>query len=301
MTLIDHSDGAPAADAPRPAPRPWFLGDVPVPEAVDPDDPEGRALLRSQLPAFDWPGHLQDLLDFVGEGRRVTRTGTFYVADVRAYRRGGRCPARRRDRWSTWDPAPGLDERARMLRGLGWVEIVDHVLQPTALCPDREALRDAAGTAMLQAMRDGLAAILAQRLQRQGHDLWLRAEDSPREPLTEALLLATRPEGLLLPWAPMDGDLDHCRQVCEYLAGLLQHPAIRSVPLDPYTGHPHPAALRELAHLGAVLEDLVRWGVLSAEGGDPELERSVRAGIATRYRAPLVLRAAIAEVEAGMW
>ena len=282
-------------------PRAWFLGEAPAPEA-EPVDAEGRARMAVEVRASPMLRWLREILTFVGEGRKVTHAGTFYVTEVKQFLRETRpAAARSRDRWGTEQTGPSLDERLRLLRMLGWLETVERTVRPTAACPAPAELHAADGEALADVVRTLLAAIV-ERSRRHGGGVPRFAPAVAPDPraLLDALLVTTRHEGLLLPWSPQDGHIDHCWQACDYVVGLLGHPHIRRVPLDPVSGHPDPRELAGLAAIDATLGDLVRWGVLEAEKVRDDSGEPLRS-LTTRYRGPLVLRGAVAEVRQGLW
>lgn len=128
------------------------------------------------------------------------------------------------------------------------------------------------------------------------------ATDGTERDIWDALLVASGPDGLVLPDHPRDGALIHCFESVDFLVGLLRHPYVRHVPIGRASGHVEDSAIHQLAQTAEHLSRLVGCGVLtcgSDEVADAHDEywylddapgrRPVRT-----YRAPTLMRGVIA-------
>lgn len=274
----------PVEDEPPEQTREWFLGTVEPPTA-EPTDPDGVAQMRVELATNPLLELLRGALDHIGDGLRVTARGRPYAADMRRFQRA------RTDGRDTYGGdrcfgAPGLDAAVDRLLQLGWVEVADRMLRPVGT----PALSDpsAPNADVVQAAREVFAAALRAA---QEPDPW-GARPADAQVLHDALLIASGPEGLRLPWVPYNGQFLHCDHVVHFLVDLLTFPNIRQLPLDRRTGHPQEAALVRLQSLRDTMDHLARRGLISTSGPAYDEDDIGDA----HYRAPLIIRGVIAQL-----
>lgn len=274
----------PCESEPREQTREWFLGAVEPPTA-EPTDPDGVAQMRVELATNPLLELLRGALDHIGDGLRVTARGRPYVADVRRFRQT-RTEGRDSYDADRFFGAPGLEGAADLLLKLEWVEVSDGMLRPV----DTPALADpsAPDDAVVEAAREVFAEVLRTE---QTPGPW-GARPADAQVLHDALLIASGPEGLRLPWVPYNGQFLHCDHVVHFLVELLTYPNIRHLPLDRRTGHPQEAALVRLQSLRDTMDRLMRWGVIS-KSGPAYYEDDIDEAL---YRAPLVIRGAVAQL-----
>lgn len=302
-TASDRFGGDPAGDssAPPARPMPWFLGDAPAP-TEEPTDEVGRremAAAAAQLPFLRVVRHL---LDFVGDGCRLTKQGALFAVDRRRIEELCRDPA---DGWS-WRPY-GADSRVQeawnLLIRQGWLTREDGEVRPTS-----SPLFSSEGTTLteegIHAARRLLAAVLEDACPM---DRYFVTTDGAERDIWDALLVASGPDGLVLPDHPRDGALIHCFESVDFLVGLLRHPYVRDVPIDRASGHVEDSAIRQLAQTAEALCRLVGCGVVTHGdeeesvardeywyADDPPSGRPVRA-----FRTPALMRGAIALMREG--
>lgn len=287
--------GDPAAPA---QPRPWFLGDAPAPEE-EPSDAAGRIAMRAEAARLPFLRVVRELLDFIGEGCRTTKLGALYAVDRRRIEEACRDHC---DAWS-WRPY-GTDSRVQrawdVLTEQGWLSREDGWVRPTGT-----PLFGPRGDALAEEGVDGARRLLAAVLE-------VACLAYRRAPTTEgaeddiwiALLVASGPDGLVLPDHPHDGTLLHCFESVDFLVGLVRHPYVRDVPLDRSTGHVADSAVRRLSATARTLDLLVTTGVVTV-GSDEVVEHrdeywyeddAPGRGPARTYRTPALLRGALALV-----
>lgn len=230
---------------------------------------------------------MRELLDFIGDGRRLTAAGTLYVVEKKEFHRSSSRAGAGGAR-NDWYEHRWLDERLDLLCRIGWLEVEERVLR-TASVPAIDALRSGEPDSVLDAARELFAAVLRRTLPREPRGLTLRTRSLD----LDALLIATGPDGLTLPWAPYGGEFTHCAEVVAFLVRLLGHPHIHEVPIARYGGHPEAGALASLASLRDELSPLVSWGILTSEQDHPDYEWEIHDVL---YRAPTLLRGAVARV-----
>jgi len=296
--MILSSPGRFAPDLAERQDRPWFLGEAPAP-TEEPSDEQGRAAMRAELVTNPLIRVLASLLEFIGEGRRVTKQGRLFAVDRRELI-AQIWPGRNRD----YDPdACGVENAWTLLLSNGWLALADGQVRP-AEAPPFPGGFDADAEHYLEACRLAFASVL--ETDDVGPYGWgARYAD---DDVLEALLIATSPTGLTLPDHPVDGTIVHCREMVRLLVDVVRHPWIRDVPINRSTGHIESAALRHLARCGEALWSLPRRGVVAVEEEPHELptyEQYSGAGYVdppterdhtTRFLAPVVMRGAVALV-----
>ncbi|ATG50148.1 hypothetical protein CFK38_00400 [Brachybacterium vulturis] len=291
-------DLAGAPPTPPDRPRPWFLGDAPAPRE-EPSDEAGRIAMAAEAAQLPFLRVAQHLLEFVGDGCRTTKLGTLYAVDRRRVEESCRDGS---DGWA-WHPC-GTDSRVQqawdLLTRHGWLVREDAGVRPTGTPlvgtgsdaraedgPDEDGLDGARRllVAVLESARPAFREF--STMERAEDDIW------------DALLVASGPDGLVLPDHPCDGRLLHCVESVDFLVGLVRHPYVRDVPLDRSSGHVADSALRGLALTARTLEQLITCGVVT-DGGDEEehwyeADAPGRRPVRT-YRAPALMRGAVARV-----
>lgn len=278
--------------------RPWFLGAAPAP-AEEPSDDHGQAAMRAELVTNSLICVLAGLLEFIGDGRRVTKQGHLFavdrkelVAQLGQVRLGG-YGADAHDVAIAW----------RLLLTNGWLTLEDGQVRP-AQDPPFPGGFDADAEHYLDACRLAFASVLESD-DAGGYGWGARGTD---DEVLEALLIATSPDGLTLPDHPVDGTIVHCSEMVRLLLEVIRHPWIRDVPINRSTGHIESAALHHLAWCGEALWSLPRRGVVVVEEEPyvpPAYEEYSRSGYVpppskrdctTRFRAPAIMRGAAALV-----
>lgn len=289
-----HTDDSPTPPARAKA---WFLGEAPAP-ADEPSDEAGRSAMAAeaaQLPLLQVTHHL---LEFVGDGCRATKTGALFAIDRRRIGKrwneesGGRSWLRHHTEWQVADAWVVLTDH-------GWLTVEDGWARPTGK-PLVSVGSEAATDEELEGTRQLLAAVLESA---SVDSLRHPFEEEPAEDLWDALLVASGPEGLVLPDLPRDSRLLHCAESVSFLVGLVGHPYVREVPLDHASGHIADSALHRLARTSQALAQLSGWGVLTDGGKDLEAweeywyeDDAPGSTSAQTYRAPVLMRGAVALV-----
>lgn len=274
--------------------RPWFLGEAQAP-AEEPSDDHGQAAMRAELVTNPLIRVLAGLLEFIGDGRRVTKQGRLYAVDRREFvAQIG--PARR---WEYGTDAYHADSAWTLLLTNGWLALAEGQVRPADHPPFPGGF-DADAEHYLDACRLVFASVL--ETDDVGHWTWgMRFGD---DDVLEALLIASSPAGLILPDHPADGTIVHCDEMVRLLVELVRHPWIRDVPIERSTGHIEPAALRQLAWCGEALCSLSRRGVLVVETDryEPSEDEDYRGEYidppgqrdrSMRFRAPILMRGAV--------
>lgn len=274
--------------------RPWFLGEAPAP-AEEPSDDRAQEEMRAELVTYPLVRLLTALLEFIGDGRRVTKQGRLFAADRKEFV-GRFGPARS---WAYGADAYDVEAAWKLLLTNGWLALADGQVRPAADPPFPGGF-DAGAEHYLEACRLVVASVL--ETDDVGPYGWgARYAD---DEVLEALLIASSPAGLTLPDHPVDGTIVHCDEMVRLLVGLVRHPWIRDVPIERSTGHIEAAALRRLAWCGEALWSLCRRGVLVVETDPYELDEYEDYGSGyidpprqrdrtTRFRAPIVMRGAV--------
>lgn len=271
--------------------RPWFLGDAPAP-ATEPREDRVQREMRAELFGHPLIRVLAGLLEFIGDGRRVTKQGRLFAADRKEF--AGQFGLARS--WGYGAEGHGVETAWTLLLTNGWLALADGQVRPAEEPPYPGGF-DAGAEHYLEACRLAFASVL--ETDDVGPYGWgARYAD---EEILEALLIASSPAGLTLPDHPVDGAIVHCQDMVRFLVGLVQHPWIRDVPIERSTGHIEHAALRGLAGCGQALRTLRRRGVVVVEvEADPyELEYEEyldpceRPDRTTTFRAPVVMRGAV--------
>ena len=287
----------------------WFLGEAPVP-GREPQDAEERAGMLAEFEQLPFLLTVRHLLDFVGEGRRITKQGELFAVDRRELEE---LLDEVDTRWSWHLHGSGqilhlawrtLLSRRVLFREEGQVRPVLKRLEDQWDSSDPEQ--------QLKGMQSQVETALEAALTSHEFTPWSVGFD---DHLMDALLIASGPDGLLLPTLPPDGDLVHCREVVQFMSQMLRHPWIRQVPLDHVTGHPSEHGLRALSHTLYVMGRLNDCGLLTSapERSDPDSAwegdgqvvldygpsvRDRRYSPMALYRAPVAMRGVIARVRA---
>ncbi|PWH07237.1 hypothetical protein DEO23_00840 [Brachybacterium endophyticum] len=256
---------------------PWYLGDA---LAVA----DGTAELEVQ----DWEAEIlaipfvrrcRALLEYVGEGRRLTDRGTLPVARIRELRGilGVSRPG------TTLREVPEIRECWNALIQMGVLTIADDWVRRS---------EDPHGHWTLDRSSEDLSAGAVAAL---GWLLALKTCVCPEHGgfegewcLLETLLATTAPGGLMLPRLPEDGELGEL-EVAELFAAIGASPQITRLPVDEEAGCVDLAALSELATVQRDLDLLVDAGVLERRGasiiGSPALGAAVALHLILRDRA----------------
>ncbi|MFC7375435.1 hypothetical protein ACFQRD_09200 [Brachybacterium sp. GCM10030268] len=290
---IDYAHGTgpdDLSDIPEPRVRqvPWFLGDAPTSttESADAARPAAMAVGLDQLPFFRTMRHL---VDFIGEGRRLTKRGDLFAVDRRQVERSifGDAPI---DTW--WR------HRGDSLTQFVWSVLIRHgvLLRADGSVRVSEGHRASSMAGTVPGLDvDEAESMIEIGLEHAdvGTGLWfggtggVLSEDS-----LDALLVASGPDGLVLPDHPGDAELIHCSETVHFLVGLLRHPHIRDVPIDRRTGHVVAAELWRLVRVSLSMDNLVSRGLVLGGGCDDEAERD----LGRTYRAPVEVRGAVARM-----
>lgn len=285
--------GDPTAEPARP--RPWFLGDAPAPEE-EPADEAGRLAMAAEAAQLPFLRVVHHLLEFVGDGCRTTKLGALYAVDRRRIEESCRDHS---DGWS-WHPY-GTDSRVQqawdVLTQQGWLDREDGWVRPTG-----KPLFSVGGDALTEEGVDSARRLLAAVLEDACSEYrYFPATERSEDDIWDALLVASGPDGLVLPDHPRDGTLLHCFESVDFLVGLVRHPFVRDVPLDRSTGHVADSAIRQLALTARTLGQLITCGVVTDwndDGVEPrdeywyEDDASGRSPART-YRTPALMRGAI--------
>jgi hypothetical protein len=317
MTTTQAPPNPSAAQAPpRTArPRPWYLGTTPVPDG-DLHDPAAIERMRKEVGRLGLVRDCRDTLGFIGpEGRRLTRQGRPYVADMKAYARSTTEPE------DDFDPRWGLPEE-KLMRGVdgawpvlvsqGWIVVEDGRVRWSAEIEDsglvgswgepgvRSRLGDQALEGWLDILTDRLEARVDSASFGYSYGLGHEGSASEQDAVLEALLIASGDGGLRLPWVPEDGRVVHCFEVQSFYRSVIAIPGIEYVP-DPGLGeHPGPDQLGGVVDLGRTLGDLEDLGVWRTPGHGRFGYRSWRERETEpdRFHAPFYLREVVARIRA---
>ena len=251
--FIDRGTSATSRDS-----APWFLGEAPVP-VIEPKGVGERAGMLAELERLPFLVTVRHLLDFVGERRRLTKQGELFAVDRRELERllSGEEP-----HWSVrrYDSGQTLHLAWKTLLDSGVLIKGDGQVRPDP--SKREDPWDPADPEQPLTWAQSLVeAALETALTSREFTAWTVI---PEEHLMDALLIASGPDGLLLPTLPRGDHLVHCDDVVEFMSQLLRHPWIREVPLDHITGHPSSTGLRALSRTRYLLERLDGCGLLTS-------------------------------------
>lgn len=298
--FIDRGTSATSRDS-----APWFLGEAPVP-VIEPKGVGERAGMLAELERLPFLVTVRHLLDFVGERRRLTKQGELFAVDRRELERllSGEEP-----HWSVrrYDSGQTLHLAWKTLLDSGVLIKGDGQVRPDP--SKREDPWDPADPEQPLTWAQSLVeAALETALTSREFTAWTVI---PEEHLMDALLIASGPDGLLLPTLPRGDHLVHCDEVVDFMSQLVRHPWSREVPLDHLTGHPSSAGLQDLLRTVHQLEWLDGCGLLTSlhrtgewEGdGGAVLEydyspRHPPSAEAVRYRVPVAMRSVLARVGA---
>lgn len=293
MYYSDHGEVLPIPRTSRGGGRPWFFGDAPVPHD-EPEDDAGRATMSFQLAHLPFVQAVHLLHDFIGDGRRVTQQKTLYVAERKELADLEQAAPDERS-WGLHTTSQAMNLAWSVMTEHGWLEFEDRSVRRTSkpLFP--------ADAGALSEPDLGLArSLLADTLTATGRvskHLW--GDRDREDPLLEALLIASSPEGLMLPDHPHDGMVLHCGEMVRFLSALIRHPHIWDVPIDPRTEHVDNAQLAALAELSWDLQHLVDRGLIHRERPDHEdqhREGRLDPDPPAVYRAPLIMRGVVREL-----
>lgn len=258
MTLDDTEFTDPGTSETSRDSAPWFLGGAPVPD-IEPKGVGERAGMLAELERLPFLVTVRHLLDFVGERRRLTKQGELFAVDRRELERllSGEEP-----HWSVrrYDSGQTLHLAWKTLLDSGVLIKGDGQVRPDP--SKREDQWDPADPEQPLTWAQSLVeAALETALTSREFTAW---KVIPEEHLMDALLIASGPDGLLLPTLPRGGHLVHCDEVVDFMSQLVRHPWIREVPLDHFTGHPSSAGLQDLLRTVHQLEWLDGCGLLTS-------------------------------------
>lgn len=285
----------------------WCLADAPAPMS-EPTDEEGRAEMLAELDRLPFLQAIGHVVAFVGEGRRLTKQGELFAVDRRQLEsRLLEVDDHRTGEWYGNSQILHVAWNVLLSSGL-LVKREGHVEPAMGHAGDEESAEGAENA--LRRARSLLAAALESSATSAEFAYW---DDGLDEDGLDALLVASGPEGLLLPRIPPDGELIHCGEVVQFMLQLLRHPYIREVPIDRRTGHPLARGLGALERLSRTMGRLRDSGLLLLDQERPDREGTLEGadhGWAeygqypedsyltpmVHYRAPVAMRGAIAMV-----
>ena len=303
MTPDDTEFTDPGTSATSRDSAPWFLGEAPVP-VIEPKGVGERADMLAELERLPFLMTVRHLLDFVGERRRLTKQGELFAVDRRELER---LLCREEPHWSVRRYDSG------QTRDLAWKTLLDSGVLITGdgqVRPAPSRLEDPWDPGdpeqSLMGVQSLVEVALETALTSRAFTAW---NVTPEAHLMDALLIASGPDGLLLPTLPRDGHLVHCDEVVDFMSQLVRHPWIHEVPLDRITGHPSSAGLHDLLLTVHQLQWLDGCGLLTSlhrtgeweEDGGAVLEydysqRHPPGAATVLYRVPVAMRSAIARV-----
>lgn len=300
---IDDTDGTGAVlldglSTPQGRPRPWFLGSAPTP-TQEPTDRASRTMMMAELAQLPLFRTVRQLVDFIGDGLRITKQGELFAVDRRKLERQY-SDSSSEYAWGTY----GITSRTHLawtvLTRHGWLVREEGWVRPTGRALAAPGRDDATERDL-----DGARSLLAAALDEAAAGDWYSVLPGGfGEDVLDALLVASGSEGLTLPNHPVDGVLLHCCESVRFLVELLRHPHIHDVPLDRRTGHVADGAVLRIARVSHSIDLLISSGLVIIERGDgvedEEYERYDEyehgENRVTIYRTPTVMRGAIALV-----
>lgn len=278
--------------------RAWFLGSAPMPTKEPDADREERAAQLGHLPFLRWVHHV---LDFIGDECRLTKQGALFAVDRKQLEKLCTAPSRG-FAWFTYGTSPRVQLAWTVLTRHGWLARGDGWVRPTG-----KPLPAAEGAACTEEDLDGARRLLVAALEGIGTpNRYYPSTDVTDDAVLDALLVASGPEGLVLPDHLEDGALDRCTESALLLAELSRYPHIHEVPRDPRSGHVTVGAVRQLAEVSRAFEHLVDCGLVRVDGredlegtGDDlfrdELPGEGRPRV---YRTPGLMRGVVEQVRA---